>query len=613
MTDDDRLTDLLLQWEELSEQGREVSAEELCKDCPHLIDELARRIEAMRATAWMNQPVDDSGDAGGDPPSPALLPLAGRYRLVRFIAEGGFGQVWQGFDLELERTVAVKLSKPGRWGAVEQFVSEARRVARLRHPGIVSVHDVVRQDEVCFIVSDFVEGGSLREKTARGTTPGQSARWIADVAEALAYAAQQGFVHCDIKPENILIDHHGRALLGDFGIATTVEELSGQSTIPLGTLAYMSPEQVEGKPVDGRSDIYSLGVVLFELLTGRLPYQATDPIKLRREVAVGPSALFTKDDRVASDLRRICEKCLSREPAERYIAAELAGELRKFLTSPATMSKPWKRIAAATVLSITVVAAAAMFQLRKTPAEHVPDHTANRKPSVVRQEEPAAPPITADAAIALGKLQFDKGDYKAAAETFSEAVQLDPNSAEAFHRLGGSRFNLGQVEQALAAFNRAVELAPKNAEIRKHRATALLALKRWDDGFADLRLALELNPTDRRQYEELMALGFAHRASGHAEALRWADALADMDQVLRYVRTNADYFHKRAACYYNLMQFEKAVTDFTRAIELAPDNPTYYLNRGYAYQAIGELEKAEVDYEMAKTLMAKGQAKREMP
>lgn len=376
MTDEDRLADLLLQWDEILEQGREVPAEELCRDCPHLIDELSRRIQAMRATSWMDQPVDGgSGDDGGEIlPGPPPLPLVGRYRLDRFIAEGGFGQVWEGFDLELERKIAVKLPKLSRLGAVEQFVAEARRVARLKHPGIVPVYDVGRHEDACFIVSDYIEGGSLRDRITDSPSSEQSAAWIADVAGALAYAHQQGFVHRDIKPANILIDHHGRALLADFGIATTVEELSGSPPFSLGTLAYMSPEQVEGKSVDGRSDVFSLGVVLFELLTGRLPYKTTEPTKLRREVAAGPSALFSKGEQVPVELRRICERCVSPDPAERYSADELATVLRR---SSVPGPKRWKMVAGATALLIVVAVGVMAIQLGQQRPEESPPSVAS--------------------------------------------------------------------------------------------------------------------------------------------------------------------------------------------------------------------------------------------
>jgi tetratricopeptide (TPR) repeat protein len=135
--DEDLLADLLVRWEELHQQGREVSAEELCRDCPHLADELARRIEALKVTSWLDQPIEAiSIQTEPSQPSPCEpRTLAGRYRLDDLIAEGGFAQVWRGFDQELQRVVAIKVPKPSRLGSVEAFIAEARKVARLKHPG----------------------------------------------------------------------------------------------------------------------------------------------------------------------------------------------------------------------------------------------------------------------------------------------------------------------------------------------------------------------------------------------------------------------------------------------------------------------------------------------
>ncbi len=206
--------------------------------------------------------------------------LAGRYRLDEKIAEGGFAEVWKGYDLELRRAVAVKVPKAGRLLSTERFMAEARRVAGLKHPGVVPVFDVGRDGESCFIVSEFVEGGSLADRIAKDRPRQQEAvRLVAEVAETLAYAHRQGFVHRDIKPGNILIDQHGRALLADFGIARSPDDGAESGAVSFGTLAYMSPEQVEGQAVDHRADIYSLGVVLYELLTGQLPHQGTDPVE----------------------------------------------------------------------------------------------------------------------------------------------------------------------------------------------------------------------------------------------------------------------------------------------------------------------------------------------
>lgn len=361
-SDEDTLADLLIQWEEILASGRDVSAQELCHECPQLIEQLARRIKAMKCTAWMDKPVgkdDEDGEAPSTPaPDDPPRTLAGRYRLDQRIGLGGFAQVWRSYDLELLRTVAIKMPKASLVGAVDSFMAEARRVARLKHPGIVPVHDVGRDNDSCFIVSEFVEGGSLAEKIKEPLSQEQSARWIAEIADALDYAHTHGVVHRDIKPANILIDHHGRALLADFGIALSANK-TGQFAPSLGTLAYMSPEQLEGKPVDPRSDIYSLGVLLCQLLTGKLPYDAHDQNSLRKEIVSG--AIHLTSQFVNPDLRTICLRCLAHDPKERYPSAkELAADLNSSAAidkskSNEKPSKRWSGTIAVTLLIGLVV------------------------------------------------------------------------------------------------------------------------------------------------------------------------------------------------------------------------------------------------------------------
>lgn len=186
-------------------------------------------------------------------PVPEVL---GRYRLLEPIGAGGFGQVWKGFDPELKRRVAIKIPRPDRASSLaagERFLEEARKVAQLRHPGIVPVHDVGQQDDWCYIVSDLIAGENLAERIKRGTVPwAEAVRIVAAVADLLHFAHEHGFIHGD-----------GSVFLADFGIAATEQQLQEEFGTS-GTLAYMSPEQVQGntRDLDRRTDVFSLGVVL---------------------------------------------------------------------------------------------------------------------------------------------------------------------------------------------------------------------------------------------------------------------------------------------------------------------------------------------------------------
>jgi serine/threonine protein kinase len=327
--DEELLGDFLLQWEELSERGQDTPASELAKDHPELIEELSYRIKALKATRWLDKPLDY--DPPNDDP-PETLPaspktLASRYRLDGLIAEGGFAQVYRAYDTDLQRTVAVKLPKPSKLASTDAFLAEARRAARLKHDGIVPVFDVGLDGDTCFIVTEYVEGGSLADRLVRQKPTRQEAlRWIGEIADALEFAHLNGVIHRDVKPANILIDHHGRAKLTDFGIAQSANK-TGQFAPSLGTLRYMAPEQLQGTSADHRSDIYSLAVVLYEALTGHVPYSSYEPNVLRKEIVHGrPAAL----DELPSTLRAICGKALSKGPHQRHrSAAQFASELRR--------------------------------------------------------------------------------------------------------------------------------------------------------------------------------------------------------------------------------------------------------------------------------------------
>jgi len=333
---EDALDRLLLQWEEAKERGEELTAEQLCAECPELLEPLRRQIALLKKMAWMEQEVAELAEgpqAGADPlPGQVLL---GRYRIEQLLSQGGFGRVYRGFDLELQRPVAVKVARPDRplsEKLAESLLQEARRAAKLRHPGVVSVYDVVRHQGQVFIISQLVVGQSLAEVLEqRRFSPPEAAELVAKVAEAVQHAHDCGFVHLDIKPGNILLDSRGQPLLTDFGIAITREQLAQQEAITSGTLPYMAPEQVAGEVslVDFPADIHALGVLLYELLTGELPYQGKTPAELRQQILFRhPPAPRQQHPQLPAALEAVCLKALAKHPADRFASA---GEMARAL------------------------------------------------------------------------------------------------------------------------------------------------------------------------------------------------------------------------------------------------------------------------------------------
>jgi WD40 repeat protein len=289
-------------------------------------------------------------------PADSLRQL-GRFQLLECVGRGSFGAVWRARDTELDRIVAVKVPHASLLSSartVERFRREARAAAQLRHPNIVRLHDVVTLDGLPVLVSDFIHGVPLKDLLeTRRLTFQEAAALVAEAAEALDYAHSRGLVHRDVKPGNLMIEWApgspstalGKPIVVDFGLALrdeaeVVMTMEGQI---LGTPAYMSPEQAagQGHRVDRRSDVYSLGVILYELLAGERPFRGSKAMLIRQVLEEEPRPPRRLNDRIPRDLETICLKAMAKEPNRRYATAgELAADLRRFLRGEPITARP---------------------------------------------------------------------------------------------------------------------------------------------------------------------------------------------------------------------------------------------------------------------------------
>jgi eukaryotic-like serine/threonine-protein kinase len=360
---------------------------------PASVHEVATQSSVDEATVELGS----SGAVQPDTPVPDRIRYFGNYEIIREIAHGGMGVVFEARQVSLHRKVALKMILAGQLadeGAVRRFYTKAEATANLDHPGIVPVYEVGQHQGQHYFSMGFVEGQSLSQRLAEGPLPARgAAELIRRVSEAIEYAHQRGVIHRDLKPANILLDRSGSPRVTDFGLAKKVQGdsgLTGSGQI-MGTPSYMPPEQAGGGrgAVGPAADVYALGATLYALVTGRPPFQAATAmdtvIQVVGDEPVPPRRLNAS---IPRDLETICLKCLEKEPGKRYPRAAALGEdLRRYLAGEPILARPvgpperawrWCRrnrvvtglaagIALALVLGTVV---ATYFSVRATKGEH---------------------------------------------------------------------------------------------------------------------------------------------------------------------------------------------------------------------------------------------------
>jgi serine/threonine protein kinase len=288
-----------------------------------------------------DQTLTDAHPAGPPEPVGRELPeRVGRFEVRQRLGEGAFGVVYRAYDPQLEREVALKVAKAGAVADARQldrFLREARSAARLQHQHIVPLFEAGRDGDRPYLASAFIRGRTLEAELAAGPfEPRRAAELVRRLAEALAYAHRQGVVHRDVKPANVLVDEQGEPHLTDFGLAARREgaERLTQDGAVLGTPVYLSPEQAGGRAGAAcpASDQYSLGVVLYELLTGQPPFAGPTELLIFHHLNTDPPSPRKANRAVPRDLETVCLKCLAKAPERRYAGCqELADDLRRWL------------------------------------------------------------------------------------------------------------------------------------------------------------------------------------------------------------------------------------------------------------------------------------------
>jgi serine/threonine protein kinase len=363
--DSERLLELLVEWEQQRCQGRILTPQDLCPDDPVLQEALAQRIrKRQRLHALLGEPTATESTAG---PAPSSAPHIPGYSLEEVLGQGATSIVYKARDLALNRTVALKmiLSGPSAGPAERaRFRTEAEAIARLQHPGIAQIHEIGEHEGRLYLALEYVAGGSLAQHLDGTPLPPQTAaRLLLSLARAVQHAHEQGIIHRDLKPGNILLQlpksktqlpnpqaqtpgpdrawklgfENWELKVTDFGLAKRLDRDGGQTQTGavLGTPTYMAPEQAAGRihAIGPATDVWALGAILYELLTGRPPFQGSTILETLELVRThDPAAPRSVQPEVPRDLETICLKCLEKEPDHRYrSAAELAADLEAFL------------------------------------------------------------------------------------------------------------------------------------------------------------------------------------------------------------------------------------------------------------------------------------------
>ncbi len=506
--------------------------------------------------------------------------LGGRYELVGELGCGGMARVWRARDTALGRDVAVKVLHP-RFGpsTAPRLIREARALAAVDHPNVVRVFDAGESSQGPYLVMEVLVGRTIEARMRDGPWPLREAvESLEAVARAVHAAHLAGIVHRDLKPSNIMREPDGRIVVTDFSLAHAIktEDALTKTGAVIGTPLYMAPEQVRGRneAIDARTDVYALGVMLYEAATGRLPHAGRTLVQVYESIlvadAVPPRALSGD---VPVELEAICLRAIAREPERRFqTALEFAEALRRFLagTRANTVVRRRPPRSRRSVRAL-LVGAAIMLAALALPA--------------VWRSRPTGDPF------ARGRELLDRQDYVGAVGALTAAIDRDPADARPYLDRGTALDALGAFEAAVKDYDASIARDATRAIAHFNRGNTLLKLGRHAEACASLDAALRIDPSHVDAY---VARAQARSARGDVDG-----ALRDFEEALRRAPRDAQAWYNRAMLRIACGDNTGAVRDLDEAIALDPSYTNALATRGGAFSALGDRDAARRDYDEA--------------
>ena len=595
----------------------------------------------------------------------------GRYRILRQLGSGGMGEVYLAEDPSLQRQVALKILSGTDEKSKRRFVREAITASKLSHPNVAVIHEAGESDGIAFIAMQYVEGETLRDRLDRGPLPiADIVRIGREVADALDDAHRHGIVHRDIKPANIIIDDRGHAKVLDFGIAKLIDSLAmpDESTAVaettagkfLGTLHYVSPEQAGGGVIDARTDIFSLGIVLYEMVTGSNPFAANSFLEtVRRVRELTPPPIDRAD--CPADLKRIITKCLEKDPQRRYGSArDLIVDLERSAGSPAGVSR---LRAGSTWITALAILAVAVFLLWRHPSATAPPSAKIESIAVLpfvnfspdRQNEFIGDGITEEVINGLAQLNGLKvvsrtsafafkgtrsdirevgkslgvdavveGSVQRASDRLRVTAQLI-NAHDGYHLWSetyngavGDVFSIeDQISRSVAkALQRTMgrtpaspstrDIAAYDLYLKARREELFLTRVQVNDAIRDFKAAIDRDPSFAEAYAGLAetyslldhrpGLTTLEPKETYALAVEAANKALNLDPDSVEAHTAVGHIDM------HLGRFDEAQAHLNRALQLNPNYSTAYLWHGILMRTLGQYEAGKKELARAEQL-----------